>query len=111
MSCTLRIHSERNFPACSVLFLVSYLAPLRPNARVVAALTLAALLVCGAVSAQTPAGAQATAPQDIGGAAKLLSFTGQISVMRDSTAWALKTGDLVQPQQVVVTGVDGGGMF
>jgi ferric-dicitrate binding protein FerR (iron transport regulator) len=31
--------------------------------------------------------------------------------MRDSTAWALHTGDLVQPQQVVMTGVDGWGIF
>ncbi len=54
---------------------------------------------------------QAQVGQDLGGAAKLLSFTGQISVMRDSTAWALNAGDLVQPEQVIVTGSDGYGMF
>lgn len=48
---------------------------------------------------------------DLGGAAKLLTFTGQISVMRDNTAWALNTGDLVQPEQVIVTGPDGYGVF
>ena len=48
---------------------------------------------------------------DLGGAAKLLNFTGQISVMRDSTAWALNSGDLVQPEQVIVTGPDGYGVF
>jgi ferric-dicitrate binding protein FerR (iron transport regulator) len=48
---------------------------------------------------------------ELAGAAKLLSFTGQISVMRDSAAWALNVGDLVQPEQVVVTGADGYGMF
>lgn len=31
--------------------------------------------------------------------------------MRDSTSWALNSGDLVQPQQVVVTGPDGWGVF
>jgi hypothetical protein len=45
------------------------------------------------------------------GAAKLVSFTGQISVMRDSTAWALNLGDLIQPEQVIVTGADGYGVF
>lgn len=45
------------------------------------------------------------------GAAKLVSFTGQISVMRDSTAWALNLGDLIQPEQVIVTGTDGYGVF
>ncbi len=55
--------------------------------------------------------ARAQVAQDLGGAAKLLSFTGQISVMRDSTPWALNAGDLVQPQQVIVTGSDGYGMF
>jgi len=45
------------------------------------------------------------------GAAKLISFTGQISVMRDSTAWALHVGDTVKPQQVIVTGSEGWGLF
>lgn len=46
------------------------------------------------------------------GAAKLVAFTGQISVQRgDNYAWALNVGDLVQPQQVVVTGADGYGVF
>jgi hypothetical protein len=45
------------------------------------------------------------------GAAKLIVFTGQISVMRDSTPWALNLGDIVQPQQVIVTGADGYGLF
>jgi hypothetical protein len=47
----------------------------------------------------------------LNGAAKLLNFTGQISVMRDSSAWALNAGDLVQPEQVIVTGSDGYGVF
>jgi hypothetical protein len=45
------------------------------------------------------------------GAAKLVSFTGQISVLRDSNPWALNLGDLVQTEQVIVTGADGYGVF
>ncbi len=60
------------------------------------------------LSAQFPGNAPFA---DQGGAAKLLTFTGQISVMRDSTAWALNSGDLVQPEQVIVTGPDGYGVF
>jgi len=40
-----------------------------------------------------------------------MSFTGQVSVLRDGDAWALNVGDLVQPQQVIVTGPDGWGRF
>jgi hypothetical protein len=52
-----------------------------------------------------------SAPGATSGAAKLLSFTGQISVLRDSNPWALNIGDTVQPQQVIVTGPDGYGVF
>ena len=45
------------------------------------------------------------------GAAKLVLFTGQISVLRDSNPWALNLGDVVQTQQVIVTGADGYGVF
>jgi hypothetical protein len=45
------------------------------------------------------------------GAAKLISFSGQISVLRDSNPWALNLGDIVQPQQFIVTGRDGNGVF
>ena len=45
------------------------------------------------------------------GAARLQSFSGRLSVMRDATPWALKVGDTVQPQQVIVTGDDGYGVF
>lgn len=31
--------------------------------------------------------------------------------MRDSTPWALNAGDIVKPQQVIVTGPDGWGLF
>jgi ferric-dicitrate binding protein FerR (iron transport regulator) len=47
---------------------------------------------------------------DVSGAARLVAFTGQISVLRGSEPWALNVGDYVQPLQVIVTG-DGSGMF
>lgn len=40
-------------------------------------------------------------------AAKVISLKGQVSVLRDSQPWALNIGDLVQIQQVIVTGPDG----
>jgi hypothetical protein len=48
---------------------------------------------------------------DNSGAAKLVKMDGQISVLRDSTPWALNVGDYVQPMQVIVTGSNGSGMF
>jgi len=45
------------------------------------------------------------APQDA--AAKVITMTGQVSVLRDSQPWALTVGDLVQVQQVILTGPDG----
>jgi hypothetical protein len=40
-------------------------------------------------------------------AAQVISMTGQVSVLRDSQPWALNVGDLVQAQQVILTGPDG----
>jgi hypothetical protein len=48
---------------------------------------------------------------DLNGAAKLMSFTGQISWIRGNDLWALRLGDVIQPQQVIVTGADGYGLF
>jgi hypothetical protein len=69
--------------------------------------TLSTLFLCANVLMR----AQFTAGPDLNGAAKLLSFTGQISYMRGSDLWALNVGDTVQPQQVIVTGPDGHGLF
>src|SRR5271166_4204220 len=44
-------------------------------------------------------------------AAKVVSMTGQVSVLRDSDPWALNVGDLVQSQQVILTGPDGYAKF
>ena len=39
-------------------------------------------------------------------AAKVISLTGQVSVLHDSEPWALNVGDSVQARQVIVTGPD-----
>ncbi len=44
-------------------------------------------------------------------AAKVITMTGQVSVLRDSQPWALSAGDLVQAQQVILTGPDGYAKF
>ena len=92
-----------------MLLLRSVLAHLRPYFSLLA---LAALTVTVApyLCAQTPLADPSLG--NLGGAAKLLNYTGQISVLRDNTSlWALNAGDLVQPEQVVVTGTDGWGVF
>jgi ferric-dicitrate binding protein FerR (iron transport regulator) len=50
-------------------------------------------------------------PQSRDDAAKVLTLTGQVSVLRDSEPWALNVGDLVQTQQVILTGPDGYAKF
>ena len=77
---------------CKIIFAVKCF---RPFSRVFPALLLAAM----------------TAFAQDEGAAKLLSFTGRISILRDNTPWALNAGDTVKPQQVIVTGSDGWGLF
>jgi ferric-dicitrate binding protein FerR (iron transport regulator) len=44
-------------------------------------------------------------------AAKVISLTGQVSVLHDSQPWALNIGDSVQIRQVIVTGPDGYARF
>jgi hypothetical protein len=44
-------------------------------------------------------------------AAKVLTLTGQVSVLRDSEPWALNVGDFVQAQQIILTGPDGYAKF
>jgi hypothetical protein len=55
--------------------------------------------------------AQIIFPKSAGEAAKVLSLTGEVSVLRDSQPWALNIGDLVQTQQVILTGPDGYAKF
>src|ERR1700721_3509780 len=42
---------------------------------------------------------------------KRVSMAGQVSGLRDSEPWALSVGDLVQSQQVILTGPDGYAKF
>ncbi len=48
---------------------------------------------------------------DTSGAARLISFTGQVSYLRGSEPWALNVGDYIQPSQVVITGPSGSALF
>jgi len=45
------------------------------------------------------------------GAAKVITLTGQVSVLRDDSPWVLNVGDSVQPRQIVITGPDGFAVF
>jgi hypothetical protein len=44
-------------------------------------------------------------------AAKVLTLTGQVSVLRDSQPWALDVGDSIQVRQLIITGEDGHAIF
>jgi ferric-dicitrate binding protein FerR (iron transport regulator) len=44
-------------------------------------------------------------------AAKAVSVSGRVSVMKDSVPWAISVGDTVQVQQLIVTGPDGNALF
>ena len=50
-------------------------------------------------------------PSSNDSAAKVITLQGQVSVLRDAQPWALNIGDLVQVQQVIVTGPDGFAQF
>ena len=50
-------------------------------------------------------------PQSSEGAAKVISLQGDVSVLRDTTPWALNVGDQVQIRQVIITGRDGYAQF
>src|SRR5579871_246427 len=58
-----------------------------------------------ALSAMACFGQLFPAPSDA--AAKVISLTGQVSVLRDSQPWALNLGDSVQIKKTIVTGSDG----
>ena len=67
----------------------------------VALLTAATVAVCSAQIFPAPQGS----------AAKVISMTGQVSVLHDTQPWALNVGDMVQVQQVIITGPDGFAQF
>jgi hypothetical protein len=45
------------------------------------------------------------------GAARVIQLTGQVSVLKDSTPWALQMGSTVNVRQVIMTGADGFAVF
>ena len=74
---------------------------------------LTAVLSLGVCLAQPQAqqgyGPDAAKPVNI--AAKVLQMEGRVSVLKDSSPWALNIGDTVQPKQMIVTGPDGQALF
>ncbi len=52
-----------------------------------------------------------TEPASFDPAAKVISITGQVSVLHDSEPWALSIGDQVQTKQIIVSGPDGYALF
>jgi hypothetical protein len=63
-------------------------------------------VLSGVCSAQAPLAIPA-----ISDAARVVSITGQVSVLRDSQPWALNTGDDIKLGQVIVSGEDGYAVF
>jgi len=55
--------------------------------------------------------AQIFGPQPADAAATVVELHGQVSVLRDSSAWALQVGESVQIKQVILTGADGFAVF
>ena len=72
------------------------------------AAALLVLMATGFVcSAQTPLPSAAGSDS----AAQVVQLTGQVSVLRDTTPWALQQGSSVMAKQVIVTGADGFAVF
>src|SRR5262245_25623234 len=67
--------------------------------------------IIAAVALECPA--QTAPPSAFGseGAAKAVQVSGQVSVLKDSTPWALSPGSQVQVRQVILTGADGYAVF
>jgi hypothetical protein len=62
---------------------------------------------CALLLAAAPLSFAQLFPVSPDAAAKVVELTGQVSVLRDSQPWALSIGDLVQAQQIILTGPDG----
>lgn len=76
--------------------------PMRPNTAKLSLLLAATAAVC---LAQMP-------PMDSAiYAAKVVTLTGQVSVLKDSEPWALVVGDTIQVKQLIITGPDGQATF
>lgn len=80
--------------------------------RFAAAAIVCLMIVClTTVCLTTPALAQMPPSDSIGYAAKVMTATGQVSVLKDSQAWALSVGDTVQVRELILTGEDGHAVF
>lgn len=72
----------------------------------------AVLMTAAAAFAQvSPQRFQDAAARPANVQATLVSVSGRVSVMKDSTPWALNVGDVVTPRQMVMTGPDGFALF
>ncbi|MCW5982284.1 MAG: FecR domain-containing protein [Bryobacteraceae bacterium] len=76
----------------------------------------ACVAVCAAQTFSPPAPLIAPAPPTTileadSAAAKVVSLTGQVSVLRNSYPWALDVGDSVETKQIILTGADGFAVF
>ncbi len=71
----------------------------------VTALLLSAALACVCSAQSLPS----IFSSDV--AAKVTQMTGQVSVLKDSTPWALQVGSVVQVKQIILTGTDGFAVF
>jgi ferric-dicitrate binding protein FerR (iron transport regulator) len=85
------------------------MAHFRPKPRNEIRATAILLMAALSFMAQTPSTQQTAV--ETNGAAKLLTFVGQISVIRSNYAWALDVGKTVNRQETIVTGSDGWGVF
>jgi hypothetical protein len=72
---------------------------------------LSLLMAVAAVVCPTVSLAQVLPTEASNYAAKAISITGQVSVLKDSRPWAVSVGDTVQTQQVIITGPDGHAEF
>ena len=66
-----------------------------------------ALMVVMAMGFVCPAQTPLPSASVPGSAAQVIQLTGQVSILRDATPWALQQGSTVMPKQVIVTGADG----
>lgn len=69
----------------------------------------AAVGLCLAQNLQPPPAVPQEAPENT--VARILSMTGQVSVLKDNVPWALTEGDAVTAGKIIVSGPDGNAIF
>jgi hypothetical protein len=73
--------------------------------------SVAAMFVLTATGFVCPAQTPLPSAGGSDSAAQVIQITGQVSVLRDSTPWALQQGSTVMAKQIIVTGTDGFAVF